>query len=152
MKVLKNSNWQKFTIHIDKLWQFECSIFSFLKELYFFMETFLYSWEIFFTLFNILYIRDDFFLETYIFDKMWTRRKSLKLLRGQSYGVYDEKCDIDIYMFLDSCGQVLLKKNQKLSTLMLTSNLAFFFNLCKKKNHCELDHWSIWTNFASKYA
>ena len=34
---------------------------------------------------------------------------------------------------------------------MLMSNLTFFFNLCKK-NHCELDFWSIWTNFASKYA
>ena len=34
-------------------------------------------------------------------------------LRTQSYGVYDEKCDIDIYMFLDSWGQVLLKKKKK---------------------------------------
>ena len=35
---------------------------------------------------------------------------------------------------------------------MLTSNLTFFSICAKKKNHCELDFWSIWTNFASKYA
>ena len=28
----------------------------------------------------------------------------------------------------------------------------FFFQSVQKKNHCELDFWSIWTNFASKYA
>ena len=38
-----------------------------------------------------------------------------------------------------------------MSTLILTSNLTFF-SICAKKNHCELDFWSIWTNFASKYA
>ena len=82
MKILKIPTDKSLLFILVNFCQLEFSIFSFLKEFFFFLtKTFLYSRNILFPLFNILYIKHVKKLQTYIIDKIRSRRISSKVIK-----------------------------------------------------------------------